>query len=56
MASLILTRQKRCNLIPLKYAWNSAELEFGLKWGPYENHTQPRTNPHPQGGLGLILG
>ena len=26
------------------------------KWGPYDNHNQPRTNPHPQGGLKLILG
>ena len=29
-------------------------MEFGLKWGPSDNHTQPRTNPHPQGGLKLI--
>ena len=21
-------------------------MEFGLKWGPSDNHTQPRTNPH----------
>ena len=28
-------------------------MEFGLKWGPYDNHTQPRTNPHPQGGFGI---
>ena len=26
------------------------------KWGPYDNHTQPRTKPHPQRDLGLILG
>ena len=23
------------------------------KWGPYDNHTQPWTNPRPQGGFGI---
>ena len=23
------------------------------KWGPYDNHTQPRTNRHPQRGFGI---
>ena len=37
-------------------ARNSAELEFGLTGDLFDNHTAPRTNPHPQGGLDLILG
>ena len=54
MASSILTSHKGCNYTT--HAQNSAQLEFGLKWGPYNNNIQPRTNPHPHGGLELILG
>ena len=55
MASSILTPHKSCNLIP---PMNGTRQNWNLvcKWGPYDNHTQPRTNPRPQGGLVLIQG
>ena len=34
-----------------------AELEFGLERGPYDNYTNPKTNPHPKGfGINPRLG
>ena len=43
-------------IVRAPHARNLAELEFGLKLGPYDNHTQPIINAHPKGGFGLILG
>ena len=29
------------------------QIGISLKWGPYDNHTQPRTNPNSQGEFGI---
>ena len=55
MASSILTPHKSCDLTP---PMRGTQQIWNLVWqeGPYDNHTAPRTNPHPQRGLELILG
>ena len=54
-ANSILTPHNNCDLRPpmceTQQNWNSIWLE-----GPYDNHTYPRTNPHPRGGSELMLG
>ena len=54
-ASWILTPHNSCDLTP---PMRGTQQNWNLVWqeGPYDNHTAPRTNPHPQRGLELILG
>ena len=54
-ASSILTPHNSCDLTP---PMRGTQQNRSLVWqeGPYDNHTAPRTNPHPQRGLELILG
>ena len=54
-ASSILTPHNSCDLTP---PMRGTQQNWSLVWqeGPYDNHTAPRTNPHPQGGLELIIG